>query len=304
VPLIDPDRVIEAPGPWTHRQVSANGARFHVVELGEGPAVLLMHGFPTFWWTWRNQLTALANAGYRAIAMDLRGYGGSDHPPHGYDPTTQTADAAGVLRSLGVPSAYVIGHGWGAFGAWAMGVLEPDAVLGIIPIAMPHPRAMRSNLLRAGQWTTLGYMLNFQMPLLPERSLRRLEGHRVEELMRRWSASTDWIDTEGEVYRSAFMRWPTAHTSIEYHRWAVRSFWRTDGLRFMSAMSEPITTDVLHIHGVLDPMVLSASCSGSGGYVSGSYRFAALQTGHFPQEEAPAEVSALIIEWLNERSRS
>jgi pimeloyl-ACP methyl ester carboxylesterase len=100
------------------------------------------------------------------------------------------------------------------------------------------------------------------------------------------------------------MRWPTAHTSIEYHRWAVRSFWRTDGLRFMSAMSEPITTDVLHIHGVLDPMVLSASCSGSGGYVSGSYRFAALQTGHFPQEEAPADVSALIIEWLNEHTRS
>ena len=172
MPLIDPDRVIEAPGPWTHRQVSANGARFHVVEVGEGPAVLLMHGFPMFWWTWRHQLIALADAGYRAIAMDLRGYGGSDHPPHGYDPTTQAADAAGVLRSLGVPSAYVIGHGWGAFGAWSMAVLEPAIVRGIVPISMPHPRAMRSNLLRSGQWTTLGYMLNFQMPLLPERSLR------------------------------------------------------------------------------------------------------------------------------------
>ena len=86
MPLIDPDRVIEAPGPWTHRQVSANGARFHVVEVGEGPAVLLMHGFPMFWWTWRHQLIALADAGYRAIAMDLRGYGGSDHPPHGRPP--------------------------------------------------------------------------------------------------------------------------------------------------------------------------------------------------------------------------
>ena len=67
MPLIDPDRVIEAPGPWTHRQVSANGARFHVVEVGEGPAVLLMHGFPMFWWTWRHQLIALADAGYRAL---------------------------------------------------------------------------------------------------------------------------------------------------------------------------------------------------------------------------------------------
>ena len=69
-------------------------------------------------------------------------------------------------------------------------------------------------------------------------------------------------------------------------------------------MAEPITTDVLHIHGVLDPMVLSASCGGSGRFVKGSYRFAALQTGHFPQEEAPDDVSALIIEWLNERTRS
>jgi pimeloyl-ACP methyl ester carboxylesterase len=302
VPLIDPDRVIEAPGPWTHRQVSANGARFHVVEIGEGPAVLLIHGFPMFWWTWRHQLIALADAGYRAIAMDLRGYGGSDHPPHGYDPTTQAADAAGVLRSLGVPSAYVIGHGWGAFGAWSMAVLEPAIIRGIVPISMPHPRAMRSNLLRSGQWTTLGYMLNFQMPLLPERSLRRHDGHRIEALMRRWSASKDWIDEQGENYRSAFMRWPTAHTSIEYHRWAVRSFWRSDGLRFMSTMSEPIQTDVLHVHGVLDPMLLSASCGGSSDYVAGSYRFAPVQTGHFPQEEAPDVLSALILEWLSDRS--
>lgn len=65
-------------GPWTHRDVAANGARFHIAELGDGPLVLLLHGFPQFWWTWRHQLTALADAGYRAVAMDLRGVGGSD----------------------------------------------------------------------------------------------------------------------------------------------------------------------------------------------------------------------------------
>ncbi|MFJ1829499.1 alpha/beta fold hydrolase, partial [Streptomyces sp. NPDC088178] len=63
-------------GPWTHRDVAANGARFHIAELGEGPLVLLLHGFPQFWWTWRHQLTALADAGFRAVAMDLRGVGG------------------------------------------------------------------------------------------------------------------------------------------------------------------------------------------------------------------------------------
>ncbi|MCX6431896.1 MAG: alpha/beta fold hydrolase, partial [Actinobacteria bacterium] len=93
----EPDAAIRAAGPWTHRDVAANGARFHVADIGDGPAVVLLHGFPTFWWTWRHQLTALAAAGYRAIAMDLRGYGGSDHPPEGYDPRTLSADIAGVI---------------------------------------------------------------------------------------------------------------------------------------------------------------------------------------------------------------
>src|SRR5260370_34918200 len=71
-------------GPWSHRSVSANGTRFHLAESGDGPLVLLLHGFPEFWWTWRAQLTSLSDAGYRAAAVDLRGYGGGDKPPRGY----------------------------------------------------------------------------------------------------------------------------------------------------------------------------------------------------------------------------
>lgn len=68
-------------GPWTHRDLAANGARFHIAELGEGPLVLLVHGWPEYWWAWRHQLAALAEAGYRAVALDLRGIGGSDRTP-------------------------------------------------------------------------------------------------------------------------------------------------------------------------------------------------------------------------------
>ena len=91
--------VVLVAGPWEHRYVAANGARFHVASAGEGPLVLFLHAFPQFWWTWRRQLTALAEAGYRAVAMDLRGYGASDKPPTGYDAPTLTADVAGVIRS-------------------------------------------------------------------------------------------------------------------------------------------------------------------------------------------------------------
>ena len=89
------------PGPWTHRDLSANGVRLHVAEAGEGPLVLLLHGFPEFWWAWRAQLPALAAAGFRAVAPDLRGYGGSDKPPRGYDLPTAAADVAALVRALG-----------------------------------------------------------------------------------------------------------------------------------------------------------------------------------------------------------
>lgn len=295
---LDPDAVIHAPGPWVHREVSANGARFHVAELGEGPAVLLLHGFPTFWWTWRHLLVDLAAAGYRAIAMDLRGFGGSDHPPHGYDPMTLSADGAAVLRSLGESEATVIGHGWGGLGAWTMAAFEPELVRRIVPISMPHPRALRANLRHGGQWATLGYVMDFQWPLLPERLLQRDDAARIEVFLRRWSARKAWVDDQASIYRSVFMHWPTAHTSVEPHRWMVRSFWRSDGLRFMGEMNDPIAADVLHMHGALDPMLLSVTCAGSDAYVRGSYAFASMQTGHFPHEEDPRATGRVILDWL------
>ena len=86
--LVRPDAVFGT--PVTHREVAANGARFHIAEAGDGPLVMLVHGFPQFWWTWRHQLVALADAGFRAVAMDLRGVGGSDRTPRGYDPLLPT----------------------------------------------------------------------------------------------------------------------------------------------------------------------------------------------------------------------
>ncbi|WP_117214559.1 alpha/beta fold hydrolase, partial [Allorhizocola rhizosphaerae] len=106
-------------GPWAHRFVSANGSRFHVAELGSGPLVLLLHGFPEFWWAWHHQLPLLADAGFRAVAVDLRGYGASDKPPRGYDGFTLAADVTGLIRGLGERRAIVAGAGAGGLIAWA-----------------------------------------------------------------------------------------------------------------------------------------------------------------------------------------
>lgn len=299
--LLDPESVVRMPGPWEHREISANGARFHIVEAGEGPLVVLLHGFPTFWWSWRHQLTSLPEAGYRVVAMDLRGYGGSDHTPHGYDPTTLSHDVAGVIRSLGEPAATVVGQGWGGLVAWSMAVLDPDVVTGIAPVSMPHPRRLRRAMVRDSiQRRQALYAIGFQWPFLPERSLMARDCERVETLLRSWSGTPEWPDAETAlVYRSAFSLWPTAHCAVEYHRWAVRSLLRTDGIRYAHRMETPIEVPVLHVHGERDPSVLLRTAEGSGEWARDGYDFHVIDgVGHFPHEEAPDRFDAVLHKWL------
>lgn len=303
--LPDPEAVIRASGPWVHRDIAANGCRFHVVESGEGPAVLLLHGFPMFWWTWRHHIPLLADAGYRVIAMDLRGYAGSDHPPEGYDPRTMAADVAGVIRSLGETNAVVVGHGWGGMAAWSAAVLHPETVRAIAPVAMPHPRALRSALLRdRRQRAAMRYAWGFQIPFAPERRLAKHDGNRVAQLIRGWSQELAWASDELLAqFQCAFLRWPTAHTAIEYHRWAVRSALRPDGLGYMALMEAPLLQPVLHVHGTGDPMILPTSAEGTSEYVRGAYTRIDLDTGHFVHEERPDEFSDALITWLDEIHR-
>lgn len=300
--LPDADSVIRAPGPWVHRDVSANGCRFHVVDAGSGPAVLLLHGFPTFWWTWREHITAIADAGFRVLAMDLRGYAGSDHPPRGYDPRTLAADIAGVIRSLGESKAIVVGHGWGGLVAWSAAVLHPEVVQAIAPIAMPHPRVLRAAIMRdRRQRKAMRYAIGFQAPFWPENRLTSNDGHRIGQYLSTWSKDASWATDElSAQFQCAFLRWPTAHTAIEYHRWAVRSAIRPDGLGYMAVMEAPVQQPVLHIYGASDPMILEGSMDGSDEYVRGSYVRAAIDSGHFVHEERTLEFRSILTPWLKQ----
>src|SRR6202050_1566995 len=174
------DSAVQISGPWAHRSVSANGTRFHVAEAGDGPLVLFLHGFPEFWWTWRHQLTWLPEAGFRAVAVDLRGYGGSDKPPRGYDLITAAADAAGLIRSMGESNAIVIGHGWGGLVAWTLGVYYPKVAGRLAVVSTAHPLRMRSAIITdpLGQGRRSGYAFGFQAPTLPERQLVRHRARR------------------------------------------------------------------------------------------------------------------------------
>ena len=293
------------PGPWTHRDVSANGIRLHVVEAGSGPLVLLLHGFPEFWWSWRHQLTGLAEAGFRAAAVDLRGYGDSDKPPRGYDGWTLAGDIAGLVRALGERSAAIVGHDWGGLLAWTVAALHPRLVRCIAPLAAPHPLAVRRALVRdiRGQGLASRYVVGFQVPLWPERRLRRDGGAGVEHLMRSWSGAL-WTRTPdfAEVLRRnrAAMTIPgAAHSALEYYRWALRSQLRTEGRRFVAAVDHQLTVPVLQLHGADDPAALESTARRSRLWAGPEYRYRVLPTvGHFVQQEAALATTRALVDFL------
>ena len=288
------------PGPWTHRDVSANGTRFHVAESGDGPLVLLLHGFPQFWWSWRHQLAALPDAGLRAVAPDLRGYGASDKPPQGYDAYTLAADVAGLVRALGEQRAVIVGHDWGAAIAWVVGALHPDVVERLVILSTAHPLRHREAVFAdpRGQGRASAYMLAAQRPWLAERALTADRAARVVELLDAWSGPGWPTDDDRTVYREAMLVPGVAHCALEYYRWHVRSVVRPTGIRFFKRIQRPITAPTLQLHGSLDSCVLPRTALGSGRYVEGQYEWRLVEgVGHFLPEEAPDVVTGEITRW-------
>jgi pimeloyl-ACP methyl ester carboxylesterase len=160
-----------------HRWLDAHGLRMHIAEAGTGPLVLLLHGFPECWYSWRHQLASLAAAGYHAVAPDQRGYGRTDRPAAAasYSILHLTGDVMALMDALGEESAIVAGHDWGAPVAWHAALLRPDRVRGVIGLSVPYrPRgstppltAMRSQL---GEGF---YMVYFQEPGRADEELAR-----------------------------------------------------------------------------------------------------------------------------------
>jgi pimeloyl-ACP methyl ester carboxylesterase len=291
-------------GPWTHRFVGANGSRFHVVEAGAGPLVLLLHGFPEFWWAWQEILPRLAGAGFRAVAMDLRGYGASDKPPRGYDGYTMAADVTGLIRALGERSAMIVGTGAGGMLGWTAAAFHPRMVSRLVVMGAAHPLRLRAALFAdpRGQFAAATTTLKFQVPRY-EHVLTRDDAALVGQLLRRWGGpewvrSADFADYEAKCREA--MRIPQASfCALEAYRWAFRSMLRLHGYRFVKLMQHPLVTPTLQLHGGLDTAVLPRTAQGSGRYVIAPYEWRLLDgVGHFPHREAPELVTGEILRWL------
>lgn len=293
-------------GPWQHRFVTANGARFHVALSGDqdAPLVLLLHGVPQLWWAWRHQIPVLAAAGYRVAAMDLRGTGGSDKPPQGYDVPTLAADVAGVVRSLGADSATVVGSGTGGDVAWATAAYHPDVVRALGVLAAPHPVDALA-VPRTPPSPAAAAVLAFaQLPSFPERAM--IHGDLVDRMLAHWGGvpgapGSDAVETYRHAARIPF----AAHSQLEQVRWLVRSTPRPDGRRYRAVLRAARPVPVLQVHGVHDGLrpAPTAALRAATRELARPYRLELLHdAGHYLTDQAPGPVGEILVDWLAEVS--
>ena len=289
---------VNRPGPWAHRNLTARGTRFHVAlagpeaPAGAGPLTLLVHGFPECWWTWRHVIPALAQAGHRVAALDLRGFGGSDRPPSGYDLVTLAQDLAAVVRSLGHERAVVVGAGLGGQIAWALPSLAPDLTTAIVPIGAPHPLALRSLRARALSGPALQYV-SLRIPGLAERRLRSRSA--LEGLLRSWAGphTREVLAEEAPYYAELLSRPGAARSALEPLRNLVLSRAET------AALDKPVAVPVLSIQGELDPVQPAQAYARDTHHVAGNLRQVTIhRSGHFPQEETPAGFVRVLLPFL------
>ncbi len=209
-----------------HRFVETNGVRLHCVTDGDGPLVVLLHGFPECWYSWRHQLAALAPR-FRVVAPDLRGYNESDKPAgvRAYALSELVADVRGLVEAFGERQAIIVGHDWGGGVAWTFAMEHPDATRRLVVMNCPHPAIFAQHLqTNRRQLARSWYMFFFQLPWLPETLLGLGQAALIGRAIRQSAVRQDAISDEDlRTLREAASRPGALRAGINYYRAVFRS---------------------------------------------------------------------------------
>ena len=276
---------------WRHEEAIVNGIRLHWVEMGAGPLVVLLHGFPEFWYSWRHQIPVLAER-FRVVAPDLRGYNLSEKPQAGYDIETLTDDVEALIRSLGEERAVIVGHDWGGVIAWAFAARFPDATEKLVIMNAPHPRrfqeAMSSGI---RQMLRSSYVLFFQIPRLPELLLGANRCWLLARAMQRSAAAPDtFTDHDLARYREAMSRPGALTAALGYYRAVFRTRRQTQELA-------NVRSPTLVLWGTHDRALGRELAEGLEHWVPDITVYY-LDCGHWTQQERPEEVNRYLMQFL------
>lgn len=219
-----------------HRTVTTNGVRLHTVEAGPegGPLVVLLHGFPEFWYGWRHQIEPLAAAGFHVVVPDQRGYNLSDkpRPVSAYTLDKLALDVVGLIDETGMGKAHVVGHDWGGVVGWWLGIHHADRLERLALLNIPHPLVMRRTLLRSPrQLKKSSYIFFFQLPGLPERAFRRDGFAYAVKTLRVSSRPGTFTDADITLYREAWSQPGAVRSMIHWYRAAPRLQGKLSGAR-------------------------------------------------------------------------
>lgn len=287
-----------------HRTETVNDIQLHWVEAGVGPLVVLLHGFPEFWYSWRNQIPALVEAGYRVVAPDMRGYNLSDKPD-GYDAylgRPLSDDVAALIKFCGEERATVVGHDWGGVVAWMVAMRHPEVLEKLVILNAPHPGAFRKGGLNPAQLIRSSYIFFFQAPFAPEFVLSARNFTGLKWMLRSGSQRVGaFSDADLERYAEAFAQPGALSAALAYYRAFGRrmvSAARQAGVAPKSGVRPNVIAPTLIIWGRNDP-VLGQNTADPGDLVPNRKLVFIEDASHFVQADAPERVNELVIEFLN-----
>ncbi|WP_128548262.1 alpha/beta fold hydrolase [Larkinella soli] len=281
--------------------IQTNHLRLHVMQAGppDGPLVILLHGFPEFWYGWRHQIEPLAAAGFRVWAPDQRGYNLSDKPPgvESYTLDRLGADILGLMDAAGVQKASVVGHDWGGGVAWWLALNHPERLHRVAILNMPHFRVLSHTLrTRPRQMLRSWYAAFFQLPNLPEWLLRRGNWWPATRMLRRTSNPGTFSDDDLNQYRRAWSRpGPTGSPALRTMIHWYRAFVRKHPFR---PRSPRVRVPLLLIWGRRDSALIPEMARPSIDLCDGGKLVFLEEATHWVQHEAADRVNSLLIGWM------